>query len=198
MPIIVFCSSCQHPLRVPDDLLGQLVKCPTCGHTFTASAADAAAAPVQQYSAGSPGEKGASYEAPAPQPDVPLAGPTADYGQGPPQRTPGKVQAIAIMTLVGGILALLTALTWLGVGGLASFGICCLWPGGYYSLILGILATIKGSKLLGKDGFREAPPKAIAIMQIINIVNGDIANCVMGTLTLVFLNEPEVRNYYRG
>src|SRR5439155_12754509 len=159
---------------------------------------DAAAAPVQQYSAGSPGEKGASYEAPAPQPDVPLAGPTADYGQGPPQRTPGKVQAIAIMTLVGGILALLTALTWLGVGGLASFGICCLWPGGYYSLILGILATIKGSKLLGKDGFREAPPKAIAIMQIINIVNGDIANCVMGTLTLVFLNEPEVRNYYRG
>ena len=68
MPIIVFCSSCQHPLRVPDDLLGQLVKCPTCGHTFTASAADAAAAPVQQYSAGSPGEKGASYEAPAPQP----------------------------------------------------------------------------------------------------------------------------------
>src|SRR5262249_55422481 len=129
MPIIVSCSSCQHPLRVPDDLLGQLVKCPTCGHTFTASAADAAAAPVQQYSAGSPGEKGAPGEAPAPHQEAPLGGQTADSGQGPPHRTPGKVQAIAIMTLVGRILGLLTALTWLGVGGLASFGICCLWPG---------------------------------------------------------------------
>lgn len=42
MPIIVSCSSCQRSLRVPDDLLGKLVKCPTCGHTFTATASDAA------------------------------------------------------------------------------------------------------------------------------------------------------------
>jgi predicted Zn finger-like uncharacterized protein len=32
----ISCPSCQRTLRVPDDLLGQLVKCPRCGQTFTA------------------------------------------------------------------------------------------------------------------------------------------------------------------
>jgi hypothetical protein len=35
-------------------------------------------------------------------------------------------------------------------------------------------------------------------MQIVNIVNGDIPNCVMGILTLVFLGEKPVARYYRG
>jgi predicted Zn finger-like uncharacterized protein len=33
----VTCPSCQRTLRVPESLLGQLVKCPTCQQTFTAS-----------------------------------------------------------------------------------------------------------------------------------------------------------------
>src|SRR5947209_679294 len=32
----ISCPSCQRTLRVPDDLLGGLVKCPRCGQTFTA------------------------------------------------------------------------------------------------------------------------------------------------------------------
>jgi predicted Zn finger-like uncharacterized protein len=38
MPITINCPSCSRTLRVPDDLLGKNVKCPTCGTTFTASA----------------------------------------------------------------------------------------------------------------------------------------------------------------
>jgi predicted Zn finger-like uncharacterized protein len=38
MPTLVNCPSCQRQLRVPDNLLGQLVKCPTCNETFTAAA----------------------------------------------------------------------------------------------------------------------------------------------------------------
>ena len=41
------------------------------------------------------------------------------------------------------------------------------------------------------------PARAIAIMQIINIVNGDIPNCVMSILALVFLGD-RVRGYYRS
>jgi predicted Zn finger-like uncharacterized protein len=37
--MITDCASCSRKLRVPDDLLGKQVKCPTCGHTFQASAA---------------------------------------------------------------------------------------------------------------------------------------------------------------
>lgn len=38
MPIQINCPSCNRALRVPDELLGKNVKCPTCGTTFTASA----------------------------------------------------------------------------------------------------------------------------------------------------------------
>jgi hypothetical protein len=107
-----------------------------------------------------------------------------------PQK-PGKVQAIAIMILVGGILATIS-----GVVIIPST--LFLWPGGYYSLVMGIMAIIKGAKLIGQNGHWEAPPKAIAIMQIINIINCDIPNTVMGILTLVFLGEPQVRAYYQG
>lgn len=39
MPEIATCPMCQKKLRVPEDLIGQEVRCPTCGHTFTATLA---------------------------------------------------------------------------------------------------------------------------------------------------------------
>jgi hypothetical protein len=37
MQTTISCPSCQRELRLPDLLLGKLVKCPVCGTTFTAS-----------------------------------------------------------------------------------------------------------------------------------------------------------------
>ena len=114
----------------------------------------------------------------------------------------GKVTAIAAMTLAGGIWALLVALGTIGYGllaGLATLGLGCLIliPAAY-SLVLGIMATIKGARLLGSRPQAEAPPKDIAIMQIINVVCCDFVNVVLGILTLVFLSEPEVNSFYQG
>jgi len=118
------------------------------------------------------------------------------------QQQPGKVQAIAIMTLIGGIIAIIASLSWGLSGifaGLATFGIgCILFVPACYSLVLGIMAIVTGAKLLGQAAYQEAPPTTIAIMQIINIISLDIVNLVLGILTLVFLKEPEVRAYYRG
>ncbi len=100
------------------------------------------------------------------------------------------------MTLVGGILATLLGLWLLILGALTCIFLA--WPGTYYSLVLGILAIIKGAQLLGADAHRQPPPQAIAIMQIVNIVNGDLANCVLGILTLVFLGEKPVQRFFRG
>lgn len=52
MASITECPSCLRKLRVPDDLSGQAVRCPTCGTTFTVSppesvAGSAAAAALQ-------------------------------------------------------------------------------------------------------------------------------------------------------
>jgi hypothetical protein len=110
---------------------------------------------------------------------------------------PGKVQAIAIMTLVGGIYALIHALMWL-IADVSSCGIACLWPGQYYSMVVGILATIKGSQLLGAEGHLQPAPRGTAIMMIINVINGDVVNCVLGILVLVFCSDPEAESYYQG
>lgn len=45
MALIVDCKSCGRKLRIPDELLGQKVKCPTCGETFDAQANGAAEPP---------------------------------------------------------------------------------------------------------------------------------------------------------
>src|SRR5260370_20065482 len=41
MPEIVKCPDCKRRVRVPDDLLGKTVRCPSCQVTFTAQAGDA-------------------------------------------------------------------------------------------------------------------------------------------------------------
>ena len=104
---------------------------------------------------------------------------------------PGKLQAVAIMTLVGGILALLTCF---GIA-LGTMFIYIPW---IYSLVLGIMAIIKGSQMLGSNPAPAfASAKTIAIMQIVNIINCDMVNLTLGIITLVFLNDPEVRDHLR-
>lgn len=97
---------------------------------------------------------------------------------------PGKVQAVRVMMIVGGAVALITALTW------AITGIGLLWPGTYYSGVLGFMAIFRGTSL------NKPSPKGISIMQIINIVNCDIVNLALGIVQLVLLNDPECDRYF--
>lgn len=173
------------------------IACPNCSMNLSATEADVG-------KQGKCSRYGTVFEIARPQSSSPVQPPDpgpvalsqAAAGFYPPAK-PGKVQAISIMMLIGGIFATVTGISWL-IAGVASMGVCCLWPGGYYSLVLGIMAIIASSKLLGQQSHLQPAPKTIAIMQIKNIVNGDIANCVMGIIALVFLSEPEVQQYFRG
>ena len=211
MSFTISCPSCQRTLRVPESLLGQAVKCPSCATNFTAPDN------IEEEAAPRPP---AAPERPSRRPAAPPPEPDEDYSDEPrpsrrrprddedddddaPRRSrrrsrekPGKVQAIAIMILIGGILALLYGLTGLGIGIMSCIGL--LWPGIYYSIVVGIMALIKGIQLMGDKAYKESPPQGIGIMLIINIINCDVVNLTLGILVLVFLSDEEVKDYYRG
>lgn len=213
MPTIIRCPSCDRRLRVPEEMEGQTVRCPACGKTFTAQSAGSASpyVPVEEVSVPEPHDEElptASDHGRFPQPrrredddyeeaddrdDAPRLRRSGRMSRGAPEK-PGQVQAIAIMMLIGGIYAILLSVGLILVSGL----VCCVWPGTYYSIVLGIMAIVKSATLLGQEGHREAAPSSIAVMQIINIVNGDVINCVLGIISLVFLSDPRVKRYYRG
>lgn len=99
MPTTLNCPSCSRPLRVPDELLGRQVKCPSCGTTFLAtSSGEAALAPAARESY-EPDESEAEYEERAEDRPRGRAG----------QRSwaEGKVRAPAVCLLVAGVLGVL-------------------------------------------------------------------------------------------
>jgi hypothetical protein len=101
---------------------------------------------------------------------------------------PSKVKAMGGMYLGGGIFAIL-----LSLAALASTLCVAFWF--VYSLVMGILAAIRGAQLLGKNAKGSGNGKAIAIMQIVNIICCDPVNLGLGITCLVFHNDPEVAAY---
>ncbi len=217
----VVCPTCRRALKVPDTLLGQLVKCPSCEQTFTASEdLEKAPRPGMNRSRDDPEEEELeTVDAREPKRngrsdrrreedrdrdrDRDRRSRRRDWEEDDdddrrgrrrrkPKEIPGKAQAVAIMTLVGGILAVLMA----GVWALTCVGL--LWPGTYYSLVCGIMCIVKGAQMLSPAGHHESPPTPTAIMQIVNIIALDVFNVALGILNLVFINDDEVRGYYRG
>ena len=107
-----------------------------------------------------------------------------------PQQKPGKIQAIAIITLVQGIMAIIGGL---GIG----LGTMCIYFPFVYGIVFGIMATIKGSAMLGQNPWPAYQTvRTTAIMGIVNVINCDFMfGMAGGIVILVFLNDPEVKAY---
>lgn len=208
----ISCPSCQRTLRVPESLLGQSVKCPSCAHNFTAPESIEEEVPRRAATSERPSSRSAppqdDYDEEPPSPRRSARGDDYDDDYGDdyddsPRRSrrgrrgekPGKVQAIGIMILIGGILSLLYGLSLLGLG--VATCIVLAWPGVYYAIVLGIMALIKGIQLMGDKAYKETPPQGIGIMMIINVINCDFVNLTLGILVLVFLGDEEVKRYFR-
>jgi predicted Zn finger-like uncharacterized protein len=85
MPTIVDCPSCNRKLRVPDELLGKKVKCPTCSGTFDALADSA---PTELHAPASPADDATSLaKSVEPQLELPNQG-QAPTGLMPPSPAP--------------------------------------------------------------------------------------------------------------
>lgn len=108
---------------------------------------------------------------------------------------PGKVQAIAIMTLINGILNIMwgIGLTILVIIGTFGVGLLCA-PLTILPSVLGIFEIVYATKLLGNPP-RRYPVQTIAILQICTIIFGDVIGPVIGILNLVFYNEPPIKHF---
>jgi hypothetical protein len=130
----------------------------------------------------------------------PPGAPEPDVDETTRQVIPSKVQTIGVLHLVGGIMNLLVAIGWLFYGlvfGIATFGVglvaCC--PA-FLLLPLGIVEIVSGAKHLSRDHRGLGAPRLTAIAEICGVLGCSLLSMVFGILTLVFLSDPEVDDYY--
>jgi len=108
---------------------------------------------------------------------------------------PGQVQTIAIMCIIDGILNILWAISLAG-GLIATLvGALCV-PVALYPLVLGIIELIYGFRLSSDHPQVEKPAQYLAIMQIANILVGDVISLIIGIISLVFYNDSRVQAYF--
>jgi hypothetical protein len=116
-------------------------------------------------------------------------------------RKPDLVTAIAVLTLASGILNLFWSIgVFLGavVLGLGTFLVGCLCiPLGVYPLALGIAEIVYAARLMKQPAPADLKPSyAIAILEIIDTLLGNVLALVAGVLALIFYNDPAVRRYF--
>ena len=110
---------------------------------------------------------------------------------------PGKVQALAIMTLINGALNIVYALgaTLAIVLGTLGIGLLCA-PVTILPAVLGVFEILWAIKLLSDPPQPVQPSQVIPILEISCILTGNVVSLVVGILSLVFQNELEVKRYF--
>ena len=115
-----------------------------------------------------------------------------------PARKPGLVTAIAVLTLAGGLAALVWTIPVALIGISTSFFVCCFIPSGLYTLISGILITVQGVYLLGKNAAAHLPRTSTsATLQICGVFAFNPICLILGILTHVLLRNDEVVAYIK-
>lgn len=111
------------------------------------------------------------------------------------QQKPVLVNVIAWMTLASGILNLfwgfglsLTAL-------LSIIGVVCI-PLAILPTILGVFELIYAAKLMSNPPQPLQPSTAIAVLEVVCVLVGNLFSVAVGILALVFYNDITVRDYF--
>jgi hypothetical protein len=119
------------------------------------------------------------------------------YSDTPITEKPGMVTAIAIMTLINGIINIMWGLsiTTSVVFGTFFLGAICA-PVTFLPAILGIFEIIYALKLLSNTPQLIQPSIAIAILEIIAVITGNVLSAIVGILVLIFYNDLTVKYYF--
>ncbi|NOH04148.1 MAG: hypothetical protein HND47_20330 [Chloroflexi bacterium] len=111
------------------------------------------------------------------------------------EEKPGLVTAIALMTLVSGIINLfwgfVASATALGT----IVGVICL-PVTILPTILGVFEIIYSAKLLSAQPQPVQPSPSIAVFEILMVVYANVFSLIAGILVLIFYNDLTVKDYF--
>lgn len=113
----------------------------------------------------------------------------------PSNESPGLVKTIAILTLINGIVNIFWGLI-AAITVTASIVLICLAPLAILPTILGIFEIVYAAKLLNNPPRPVQPSTTIAILEILCILTGNVFSMIVGILSLVFYNDPQVKEYF--
>lgn len=111
------------------------------------------------------------------------------------EQKPGLVTAIALMTLVSGIINLFWGFVASATALSTIVGVICL-PITILPTILGIFEIIYAAKLLSAQPQPVQPSTSIAIFEILTFLLGNVFSMVAGILALIFYNDVTVKDYF--
>ncbi len=118
-----------------------------------------------------------------------------------PEQKPDRLTAIAVMTLISGMINLFWSIgvflvvTAFGAGTFL-IGCVCL-PLGFFPLVLGIFELVYAVKLLRNPISPELKPAYhIAVMEIIDMLFGNVFALIVGVAALIMYNDLAVRRYF--
>lgn len=108
---------------------------------------------------------------------------------------PTKLQTMAVLVLVNGILNIV----WGGIlallGVLSLIGILCA-PLLILPMVLGVFELIYAINLMAEPPKVKEPSQAIAILEICDIVFLNVFSVVVGILSLIFISDEEIKEYF--
>lgn len=108
---------------------------------------------------------------------------------------PGLVTALAILTLVSGMINIMAGLG-AAIGMALSVVLLCIAPLGLLPIVLGVFEMLYAIKLLSSLPQPVRPNQTIAILEICCFLFGNILSCAVGVVALVFYSEPAVKTYF--
>jgi hypothetical protein len=111
-----------------------------------------------------------------------------------PQK-PDMATAIAVLTLISGILNIIAGLI-IGGGLAATLVLICIAPFGALPIVLGVFEILYAVKLLSNPPQPVRPNQTIAILEIACFLFGNLISGTIGVLALVFYNDANVKTYF--
>jgi hypothetical protein len=118
-----------------------------------------------------------------------------EHTYSPYGESPSLVKTIAVLTLINGIVNIFWGLIATAVV-VPTIILTCLAVFTILPTILGIFEIIYALKLLNTPPQPVQPSTAIAILEILCVLTGNVFSMIVGILALVFYSDAQVKSYF--
>ena len=112
-----------------------------------------------------------------------------------PEDKPTLVKTIAILTLINGIVNIFWGLV-ATAAVVPTIILACLAVFTILPTVLGVFEVVYAAKLLADPIGTTQPSQPIAIFEILCVLTGNVFSMIVGILSLVFYNDPQVKDFF--